>query len=235
MSLSWHEIRETMITQSSTLRFKRSFDRIRGQNSALDPFCDHAAVLEFLNFGTATPEQKNAVLSALVQAVQSCPGDAQSAQTILILALWPGLDGVRRRLSSRWRIGAADMAHDVLALACKGIAEMDLSRMNWIAATLLRNVERDLGRELLKDHERSAAQVETDPDDLPIQEGGGEMSQAELALAVEAVIGRDYKLVLMVALEGHTQAEAGAAMGLSEAAARKRYQRAIQRLGQPVH
>lgn len=65
---------------------------------------------------------------------------------MLLLALWPGLDAIRRR--SIWRrIGTADeVASDVLARATEAIRSLDLGRVNRIAAMVLRNTERDMIR-----------------------------------------------------------------------------------------
>jgi RNA polymerase sigma-70 factor (ECF subfamily) len=49
------------------------------------------------------------------------------------------------------------------------------------------------------------------------------------------VIGADAGLVLRVAVEGFSQAEVAVELGLSEAAARKRYQRATRRLRAALH
>ena len=47
---------------------------------------------------------------------------------------------------------------------------------------------------------------------------------------VTDLIGVDAELVLRVVIDGYTQAEAGKEIGLSEPAARKRFQRALKRL-----
>jgi RNA polymerase sigma-70 factor (ECF subfamily) len=44
------------------------------------------------------------------------------------------------------------------------------------------------------------------------------------------IIGTDADLVIRVAIDGFSQAEVASEMGLSEAATRKRYQRATRRL-----
>ena len=60
--------------------------------------------------------------------------------------------------------------------------------------------------------------------------GIGADGYALLNGAVRKLLGDDALLVIRVAVEGFSQAEAGAALGLTEAAARKRYQRAMRRL-----
>lgn len=232
MSLAWHKIRDHLMNSSSTLRFQRSLETLRSDHQPLQHFADPAAILEYLHRGDDAPERKNDVLRALVAAAKSSPETASCAQTVLLLALWPGLDAVRRRLTWRWKHTPEEAAADVLATACKAIADMDLTRVNRIAATLLRNVERDIGRSLQREADRYQHRTTDDPDDLHANFGieGPFESAAHLALEVESLVGHDAQLVLSVALEGLTQAEAGVALGLSEAAARKRFQRATHRL-----
>lgn len=232
MSFKWHEIRDHLMQSSSTLRFQRDLAILRYEQPALQRFADSVAVLEYLHRGRDAPQRKNAVLAALVDAAQTAPQISSCAQTLLLLALWPGLDAVRRRLIWRWKRPPEDIAAEVMAVACTAIAGMDLSRVNRIAATLLSNIERDIGRALRREanmHEQHAA---IDPDDLITHAASDEPHRgvAQFARQVEALVGRDAGLVLAVAWNGQTQAEAGAALGLSEAAARKRFQRARHRL-----
>jgi RNA polymerase sigma-70 factor (ECF subfamily) len=79
----------------------------------------------------------------------------------------------------------------VLATACKAIADMDLTRVNRIAATLLRNVERDIGRTLRHEADRHQRRTTDDPDDLRANFGieGPFESVAYLALEVESLVG----------------------------------------------
>ncbi|MEM5472927.1 sigma factor-like helix-turn-helix DNA-binding protein [Hoeflea sp. AS60] len=223
---------------SSTLGFQRSFDVIRNANlTIMRRFSDPVSVLEFLHRGTEAPERKNDVLGALVEAAQADHQTASCAQTLVLLALWPGLDAVRRRLIWRWKLAPEDVAAEVMGTACKAIAGMDLTRVGRIAATLLRNVERDIGRALLREADRHEQHSPIDPDQLPLNAASEDPreSEANLTREVEALIGRDARLVLSVAWEGLTQSEAGAALGLSEAAARKRFQRATHRLRDALH
>lgn len=232
MSFAWHEIRDHLMQSSSTLRFQHSLDILRCDHPALQRFLDPAAVLEYLHRGHDAPECKNDVLAALVLAANTPSQTAKCAQTLLLLALWPGLDAVRRRLIWRWKRPPEDVAADVMAAACDAIAAMDLSRVNRIAATLLRNVERDIGRALRREadlHEQHAA---VDPEQLTFQATTDQPNRGagHVAREVKGLIGRDAGLVLAVAWDEQTQAEAGAALGLSEAVARKRFQRATRRL-----
>lgn len=232
MSIAWHEIRDHLMKSSSNLHFQRSFDAVRRTQADLAPFRDPAALLDGLHRTPGNPARKNLILSALVEVAQGNGPASDCALTLLLLALWPGLDAIRRR--SLWRrIGTADeVASDVLARTTKAVRGLDLGRVNWIAATVLRNVERDMIRVRRRDTAREHLASGADPDELADSGGSGisATGYARLNGAVRKLLGDDAVLVIRVAIEGFSQAEAGAELGLTEAAARKRYQRAMRRL-----
>ena len=232
MSFAWHEIRDHLMHSSTNLHFQRSFDAVRRAQAALAPFRDPAALLDGLHRKTGDPARKNVILSALVGAAQGNGPASDCALTLLLLALWPGLDAIRRR--SLWRrLGTADeVASDVLARTTEAVSGLDLGRVNWIAATVLRNVERDMIRVRQRDHTREHLARSADPDEVADSgnSGIGAAGYARLNGAVRKLLGDDALLVIRVAIEGFSQAEVAVELGLTEAAARKRYQRAMRRL-----
>jgi RNA polymerase sigma-70 factor (ECF subfamily) len=151
---------------------------------------------------------------------------------MLMLALWPGLDAIRRR--SIWRkIGSADeVASDLLARTTEAVRGLDLGRVNRIAATIMRNVERDMIRARQRDAACEHLASGADPDEVMDNgdSGIGGAGYARLNGAVRELLGDDALLVIRVAIEGFSQAEVAVELGLTEAAARKRYQRAMRRL-----
>ncbi|WP_199257475.1 RNA polymerase sigma factor [Paracoccus binzhouensis] len=232
MSFAWHEIRDHLMHSSSNLHFQRSFDAVRRAQAALTPFRDPAALLDGLHRTTGDPARKNVILAALVGAAQGDGPTSDCALTVLLLALWPGLDAIRRR--SIWRrIGTADeVASDVLGRTTEAVRGLDLGRVNWIAATVLRNVERDMIRARQRDQAREHLARGADPDEVADSgdSGIGAAGYAQLNGAVRKLLGDDALLVIRVAIEGFSQAEIAVELGLTEAAARKRYQRAMRRL-----
>lgn len=232
MSFAWHEIRDHLMHSSSNLHFQRSFDAVRGEQATLSAFRDPAALLDGLHRTPGDPARKNLILSALVGAAQGNGPASDCALTLLLLALWPGLDAIRRR--SLWRrLGSADeIASDVLARTTEAVRSLDLERVNWIAATVLRNVERDMIRVRQRDTAREHLASGADPDDVADSgdSGIGATGYARLNGAVHKLLGDDALLVIRVAIEGFSQAEVAVELGLTEAAARKRYQRAMRRL-----
>lgn len=232
MSIAWHAIRDHLTRSSTNLHFQRSFDAIRREQPAVAAFRDPAALLDGLHRTTGDPARKNLILSALVGAAQGDGHASDCALTMLLLALWPGLDAIRRR--SIWRrLGTADeIASDVLARTTEAVCGLDLERVNWIAATVLRNVERDMIRVRRRDTAREHLASGADPDEVADSgdSGIGAAGYAQLNDAVRKLLGDDAMLVIRVAIEGFSQAEVAVELGLTEAAARKRYQRAMRRL-----
>lgn len=232
MSFAWHEIRDHLMKSSSNLHFQRNFDAVRRGRDSLAPFRDVAALLDALHHHPGDPDHKNLILCALVEAAQGDGRASDCALTLLLLALWPGMDAIRRR--SIWRrIGTPEeITSDVLARTSEAVRSLDLGRVNRIAATVLRNVERDMirarKRDAAREHLSGAADLDEAPDNG--EAGIGASGYAQLESAVRKLTGGDAVLVIRVAIEGYSQAEAAVQLGLSESAARKRYQRAMRRL-----
>ena len=232
MSLAWHAIHDNLLHSSRTLTFQRHFDLIRRTGVGLAALGDPAALLDALHRQTASPDIKNDWLKALVRAAQGNTAEADSALTLLLLALWPGLDAIRRR-SLRRRIGVpADITSEILARATEAFRCLDLDRVNWIAATVLKNIERDIIRDSRSEAQRQRVTSDTVPEDIADERdvGPGGLGASLLKSDVEKLVGGDATLVIRVAVEGFTQAEVALQLGLSEEATRKRYQRATVKL-----
>ena len=232
MSFAWHEIRDHLMQSSSTLSFQRSFDAIRRDQGPVLTFRDPAALLDALHQKTGSSDQKNLILAGLVRAAHADGQTGDCALTLMLLALWPGLDAIRRRCVWR-KIGPAeDIAADILGRTVETLRGLNLQRVNWIAATVLRYVERDILRAHLREDSRQKQHCDTDPDEVAtnIESGEAANGEAELIRDMQALVGADLTLVIRVAVEGFTQAEIAIELGLTEVAARKRYQRATKRL-----
>lgn len=232
MSFQWHEIREQLLKSSSKLSFQRSFDSIRRTQGLLTEFRDPTALLDRLHHGSSDAERKNEILTALIRSAQGGGAASDSAVTVLLLALWPGLDAVRRRLVHRKMASCREITAELLLRTTEAIRSVDLSRVRWIAATILRNVERDTLRVQAGEAWRQSLISKVDAYDVadsrPVD--GTQEFEAVLQTDLSQMIGPDALLVIRVVIEGFTQAEAAAQLGIPVEAARKRYQRAIHRL-----
>lgn len=232
MSFQWHEIRDHLMHSSSTFTFQRSFDAIRQAHGPLADFRDPAALLDRLHRGPSDPERKNEILTALVRSAQGSGPASDCAVTVLLLALWPGLDAVRRRFVYRGMSSCPEITAELLLRTTVAIRSVDLSRVRRIAATILRNVERDTLRVQTGEAWRQSLISKVDAYDVadsrPVD--GTQEFEAVLQTDLGQMIGPDALLVIRVAIEGFTQAEAAVQLGIPVEAARKRYQRAIHRL-----
>ena len=232
MTSTWHGIRDHLVRSSSMLEFQRNFQTIRGSSKALKPFRDPAALLDALHHSKATSDRKNVLLTALVAASQSEGAAADTALTVMLLALWPAFDAVRRRSLSRRQGTVDDITSEVLARATTAIRGLDLQRVTWIAATIQRNIERDMIRARQREAlwEREIAEEYRTTRESSLSDTPALGSQTLFRKDLVELIGADAALVIRVAIDGFTQAEAAAELGIPMEAARKRYQRAMKRL-----
>jgi RNA polymerase sigma-70 factor (ECF subfamily) len=175
-------------------------------------------------------------LRAIVAAMQADDRTSQSLTTLLLLALWPGMDAVRGRLLRFFCTRDHELDAELTGRTTIAVRDLDLTRVQRIAATLLRNLERDMRRDL----QRRAREV---PQSCLSDDGGadletmftpprlsGEHCCKEYAARLSRLLGEDARLVLLVVVAGYSQREAAALLGISHDAARKRYQRALERL-----
>ena len=132
------------------------------------------------------------------------------------------------------------LVSEISARVVAGIHALDLTRVNRIAATLIRNCERDIVRSLQR---RSAETARHRPIDEEVMSEPREPSvlglpddlDAETARRASSTcssrsIGADARLVVAIAVVGERQHAAADALGLKPEAGRKRYQRALRRL-----
>jgi DNA-directed RNA polymerase specialized sigma24 family protein len=228
---SWPAIRKDLLRSAATAGFRRDFQGIRSRSGPLARYNDSSALLCALHEQGETPEAKNLVLTTLVEAAQSSRPEAACALTLLLLALWPGLDAVRWRLRRRGSGKLEELTSDILVGAIEAIRRLDLRRVSRVAATVLRNIERDLVRASRRDIAQRLCLDDRDPDELGRDPGS---SWEQLRAELDRVLGADAGLVFNVAVEGFSQSAMAVQFGISEAATRKRYQRATLRLRQTL-
>jgi RNA polymerase sigma-70 factor (ECF subfamily) len=208
-----------------------------GNEHALAGFSDPAALFDALHGPDGDPAVRNAILAALMRQAQA---GADAAATVLLLALWPGLDAVHRRLARHFRGDPDLLVSEISGRVVAGVHALDLNKVNRIAATLIRNCERDIVRRLERtsaetkhhrpiDEESIFTSRDTSvlglPDDLD-----ADGAVACLVGLIEPILGPDAHLVVAIAVAGERQHAAAEALGLKPGAGRKRYQRAVQRL-----
>ena len=227
----WLSLHERLVRSTEDLTFQRKFQALARSDRALAPFADPGALLALLHGRAAGPEEKNRVLAALVAEAQAGGTAGETAQTMLWLALWPGLDAVHRRLARFYRQAPEELVSEIAGRFTTGIARLDRSRVRRIAATLIRNVERDI-----------RARPSLIPADEPMEEAAPlsvlglpdgvdpELATELLGERLRAWIGDEADIVLAIAVGGETSDEVAARLGMTASAVRKRYRRALARL-----
>jgi len=226
---SWCAIRQHLLRSSHTEEFQRAFDAIRDRHTPIACYEYPGLLLDALHGNETSPGAKNFLLTALVEAAQF-ESDSECALTMVLLALWPGLDGILGRLKRRGLGTVNQLTSDILSGAIGTVRCLDRDRVHRMAATVLRNVERDVVRAFRKDTTYQHALSGSEPDDLAHDSTARSCEWVRSEL--DRLVGRDAGLVFDVAVAGYSQTEAAGRLGLSESATRKRYQRAARRLRQ---
>ncbi|WP_324754068.1 sigma factor-like helix-turn-helix DNA-binding protein [Roseovarius sp. Pro17] len=204
-----------------------SFPSLFPPNDQCRTFRDPSQLIGWLHAPAQDAEAKNEVLSHLLRASGGRDRAGDLAVELLLLALWPGLCVVRRRLWPLCRCGTLDA--DLLSTLTIGIRRVRLGRITRVAATLLRNLERDLRRLYIRDDQAARLSVDMDKVEHVLVER--EVDRPDVILsAAQAALGEDGALLVAVHIAGFTQKEAADQLGISHEAARKRCQRALSRL-----
>jgi DNA-directed RNA polymerase specialized sigma24 family protein len=234
MRAQWCALRAHFLRQSDRRAFQMCFRSICGNHPHLHRFHEPGQLWQALH-GPGDAADKNRILRDLIPVAQTDGAAGEVARVVLILALWPGLDAIYGRL---WRFFRAEpdvLVSELLGRLTAEFARLDLDPVTWIAATLLRNVERDIRRERqkLQAKERMTEPLPEDGDEFefacaPMASNGSASDDVDAMLACLAP--DDARLVLMVVVIGASQREAAVELGIDHEAARKRYQRAIGRL-----
>ena len=246
MRALWQSLHAHLLQSLEFHSARKQFGTVRQMRPALGRFSDQFTLLDFLHSRDGDPGEKNAILEALVNEAQGGGAGAQHAVTLLWLGLWPGLDGLYRRLRRHFRQAPDELVSAISEQFTVAVHRADLSRIRRLAATLLLNVERDIRCGLRRAWaERNLQVVLPEPDDLDALMHGRAWRSSHLGLPPGAstddeaelirnylarLVGVDADLVVAVVILGEGQYEAGIRLGISHAAARKRYQRALQRI-----
>jgi DNA-directed RNA polymerase specialized sigma24 family protein len=234
MRASWSAIQVSFTSVLNRTSAETAFTAMFQFHPELARFPSIAAVMEHQHSAMTDAAIRFGVIRILVAAAQSDQAFRSTAQIMVIVALWPGLDTVYWRLWRGFPNARSDLAAEIIARLAEAIATLDLKRVSSVTATLLRNLERDVRRYLVRARQTAGAI-------LPISDPAIEAQTTLLSwhgnpeprLLDDCLVDlgpRDANLLTRVFLVGETQEEAGRALGLGAAAARKRFQRALRKL-----
>lgn len=240
MRAQWEGVRESLVQSIVTLESDLLFRELRRVRTVLSTFESPSELVHFLSSVGGSLDEKDAIHAALIGQVQDRGRDADLAFSIAMLGLWPGLDWVYRRNLRFFPSAPDELVSEISDLFTSNIANADLSRINRVAATLVLNVNRDLRRRLRRSWDEGRQQAALPDDDAldtdDIVKGPWAVDASEDASLrdfrgwVNAVVAADRELLERVLLQGENTKEAGEALGLSHAAARKRYGRALEKV-----
>jgi len=244
MRSRWQALHAKLIRSTHTLAFQREFEQLRQAAPDLARFTDPAALFDVLHTVQGDPDHRNRILVALVRAAQTDRAPSATATMLLILGLWPGLDAVQHRLAHHFRADPDELVAEISERINRGIRTLRLDRVNRIAATLLRNLERDIRRNLRAKRRQAALSSaysrhmyragtldQGSPFALPCG-ADFDTTAALLEQRLRQSVRADAALVVAIAVHGDRQHEVAERLGVGHEAARKRYQRAVRRLRQ---
>lgn len=237
MRISRFALHASFIRSLNRASAEAEFREVQRAHPELAGFASTASLLERQQAPEADRTTRFAVIRALVAAAQSDRRYRSTAQVMVIVALWPGLDAMFWRLSRGFPSARDDLSAEILSRAIEAILTLDLEKDTAVTATLLRNLERDFRRELIAD--RVIAEAARPIDDPTVEalvsvlEVPGTFEVQPIGDHMVELPSRDADFLKRIFLLGETQDEAGRAFGLRPAAARKRVQRALKSLRSP--
>ena len=239
-----------------TLQAAQSFDEMKALQPELAGFGDPGALVAHLNQREGDLDGKDRLLAALVTLAQG-RRHGELPGSLLWLGLWPGLDAAYRRRLRFFASDPQELVAEFGDVFVGLVHRLDLARVHRVAATLVMSTERDvmarrkrLWAEARRIREDNAAGRVFDDfvlgsevnnvalDHWTVREESRlglppaaslEENLEQLRGVLTESVGDDAELLLAVLVLGQSQREAGARLGLSHDAARKRFQRALGR------
>lgn len=258
MRAKWESLRRDLRCSIDTLKTRQDFEKARAERVDLQRFADAVSLLDFLNSKTGDLDEKDRILAALIKMAQSGGSGSDLATSLLWLGLWPALDAIYRRRLYAFISRPEELVSEIGIIFTTTIQHSDLSRIHRVAATLVRNVERDVKegrRRAWADEARFIDLPEDDKldDDDDEEDGGtkkkrsghGARSLSDLGLVpgltvdqqvaairetLVEIVGDDADLVIGALIYEESQREVGDRLGLTHEAARKRFQRAMEKI-----
>lgn len=254
MRSEWEALHRGLAKSIGTKEAERRFETITRTFEVLKRFESPEALVRHLVTTGGDLDEKDRVLTSLVLAARA-DGVARLATALLLLGLWPGLDAAFGRRVRFRRREPGEVAADLISSFTDQVRRLDPTRVHRVAATLVRNAERDVMRASVResrrcgrlanvsievaeeltaapstsvefhDTDRTVASVCPASDDDCKDEG-----IATLRSWLNALIGAEADLVVEAVLLNRSRQDLGAELGIDQRAARKRLSRALRRI-----
>lgn len=246
MRAQWESLHAALIRSVTTLPAAEQYQRLRRSEPILARFDSVGALLAYLARNDAELDSiglddKDQVYAALVRAVHARAPPARIAGELAWCGLWPGLDRIYRRRLRYFGDDPDELTQVIWLAFTELVNHLDLTRVQRVAATLIRSTDRDVR----KARHRAAsdpARPLANPVDAGERASSAEVAErstsnlsfagelAELRAQLVPLLGSDADLVIAVLVLEVEQHEAAARMGLTYVAVRKRVQRAVLRI-----
>ncbi|TNF24090.1 MAG: sigma-70 family RNA polymerase sigma factor [Deltaproteobacteria bacterium] len=238
MRASWEALKESLERSVDPSRSKSRFDELQ-RHDHLSRFQCATALVTYLNDPTGDRDEKDAIYASLIEVAQSRDRPrAEQARTLLWLGLWPGLDAIHRRRRRDFPGEPEALVSELSTRFLEAVHRMDLTRVNRVAATLVRNVSRDLCDGLKRRWDEDKRRADMPDIEVATEDTTGiirlEPDEDVRALRgrLADVVGDDADLVIGCLIYDESQRSMAERLGVSHEAARKRLQRAKRKVQQ---
>jgi hypothetical protein len=247
MRTRWEGLHAGLLRSIDRRESVESFEEFQGRSPPLASFRGPAAVAEFLVGRGNGLARRDRVLRCLVEETRG--GNAKrTALALVLLGLWPALDAIFRKRGHLFQPEAHDIELEIIEHLIAQVQRIDLPRVSCLAATLVRNTEREVVDARLRERARAARSTAVTPDAIaapaidderpPASPFGLPVSHSEaehvaaLRSWLQSAIGHDADLIVEAVINQRSRLELAASLRISHAAARKRLERALERARQ---
>jgi RNA polymerase sigma-70 factor (ECF subfamily) len=244
MRSRWEELHAGLRRSIEGRESVSQFDVLRARCAPLVAFGGPAALAAFLVDKGSGLFGRDRALRCLVEEAQR-GSTKRTALALLLLGLWPALDSIFRKRSHLFQREAHDIEVEIIDRFIAQVQRIDLGRVSCLAATLVRNTEREVVDARVRERARAAKQDAVTPDviatpsldDEPPRAScfglpGGQSDEAHVASLrrwLLSAVGPDADLIVDAVIHEKSRLDLAASLGISHAAARKRLERALTR------
>jgi hypothetical protein len=244
MRSRWEELHAGLQRSIDRRGSVESFEEFQRRSPPLAPFSGPGSVAVFLASKSSSLVERDRILRCLVEEARTGNGK-RIALALLLLGFWRALGAIVRKRSPLFQREAQDIELEIIEQFIAQVHRIHLSRVSCLAATLVRNTERDVVDARLREHARAAKCEAVAPDalaspsiedeppfvspfGLPVGQPDSE-AVAALRLWLLSAIGQDADLIVGAVIHGKSRLDLAASLGISHAATRKRLARALGR------
>jgi len=244
MRSRWEELHAGLLRSIVGRKSVGSLQELQRRSAALAPFAEPLAVVDFLVSRASGLAGRDRVLRCLVEEARGSSA-RPIALALLLLGLWPALDSIFRKRRHLFQAQAHDIEMEIVDRFVAQVLRIDLGRVSCLAATLVRNTEREVVDARVRERTRAAkceavrpdAVAAPPPEDEPAAPSpfGCTVGQSEterlaaLRRWLLAAVGPDADLIVEAIIHEKRRLDLAASLGISHAAARKRIERALDR------